>query len=337
MLARLLSHRWPCRLWRSAIAVPILVICLPAICLSQQFLNISSPQAATAGHDSADNTWETSSSSLDPGTLSDIENDGQQFPTAPSAAQASPLQPKTPAQGQVTTYPTPSEQQGILLCPGGFPTDLTMTDCAFTQHQRFQQWITTSFTDQAILGAFIYGLGSEILRTPNEWPRTWLGLGDRVGVRYTQAAARGTAEYLMGSLLQDDPRHLSYKDDPHTPYGTKVVSCENGELTTRTYAVGPPAVGRRIGHAFLDSVTVLKSSSCGNGKRMPAYTRLVGIAAGVYGGYGWNPGPENSIGNVSERAVLSYASTLVGSFYTEFSPELMTALTKLITSHKKAP
>lgn len=240
-------------------------------------------------------------------------------------------------QGQVTVYPTPSEQQGVLLCPGGFPTDLTMTDCAFTHKQRFQQWITTSFTDQAMLGAFIYGTGAEILRTPGEWPRTWLGLGDRVGVRYTQGAARGTAEYLMGSLLQDDPRHLSYKDDPHTPYGTKVVSCENGQITTKTYTVGPPAVGTRIAHAFLDSVTVLKSSSCGNGKRMPALTRLVGIAAGVYAGYGWNPGPENTIGNASERAVLSYTSTLVGSFYTEFSPELLTGLTKLITSHKKAP
>jgi hypothetical protein len=229
----------------------------------------------------------------------------------------------------------PAEQAGKLTCPGGFPTDLTSTNCEYTANQRVEQWVATSITDQSILGALVYGTGAEILRSPSEWPRTWRGLGYRIGVRYTQAAARGSAEFVVGSLMRDDPRHLSYKDDPHTHYGVK-TSCSTGTIVSTSFPALEHIGLKRVGHAFLDSISVLRSSPCGDGQRIPALDRLVGIWAGAYGGYAWYPRAENTFANAGQRAASAYGSTLVGSFYTEFSPEISLGLSKLFARRNKS-
>lgn len=215
---------------------------------------------------------------------------------------------------------------GDLVCPGGFPTDLTVMNCSYTEDLRLKQWVTSSISDQAMLGAAVYGLGAQIIQSPSEWKRTWEGYGDRIGVRYTQAAARGTAEFLVGNLLHDDPRHRSYKDAPLTHYGTKITSCNANGFVITTYPPPSHLVWRRIGHAFVDSVTVLRSNPCGIGARMPAIDRMVGIAASAYAGYAWYPRSENTIDKVAQRAAGAYGSTLAGSFYTEFSPEISIGL-----------
>jgi hypothetical protein len=230
------------------------------------------------------------------------------------------------------------QQSGKLICPGGFPTDITVSNCEFTQQLRVQQWVTVSFTDQAILGAVVYGAGAQIIKSPGEWGRTWLGYGDRVGVRYTQGAARGTAEYIVGNLMRDDPRHVAFKDDPHEHYGTKITACTaQGIANPKVNPVATNLIWKRIGHAFLDSVTVRRSNVCGNGKRWPALDRLAGVAAGAYGGYGWYPRAENTLANAANRAGMSYGSTVVGSFYTEFSPEISLLLTRMFSGGKKTP
>jgi len=232
-------------------------------------------------------------------------------------------------------YSLAYKQAVMLTCPGGFPSDLTITNCDFTAKLRVQQWVTVSFTDEAILGAVVYGAGAQIIKSPGEWGRTWGGYGDRIGVRYTQAVARGTAEFIVGGLMHDDPRHLSYKNDPHTHYGPKLV-CSDGEIIgIRPYPTPRQIIWKRIGHAFVDSVTVLKSNSCGTGARLPSFDRYVGIAASAYGGYAWYPGPENTLPDAADRAAMSYGSTLLGSFYTEFSPELFKGLTWILSPNKK--
>jgi hypothetical protein len=227
------------------------------------------------------------------------------------------------------------QQAGKLICPGGFPTDLTVSNCEFTQKQRVMQWVTVSFTDQAIMGAVVYGAGAQITKSPGEWGRNWRGYGDRVGVRYTQGAARGTAEYLVGNLMRDDPRHISFKDDPKEHYGTKITECTAGGIVYKTYPQAGNLVWKRIGHAFLDSVTVRRSDPCGIGRRLPALDRLAGVAAGVYGGYPWYARSENTIANIGNRAAMSYGSTVVGSFYAEFSPEISLLLTRMFSPTKK--
>lgn len=244
----------------------------------------------------------------------------------------SPLPPPT-----TERFTEPDRQAGKLVCPGGFPTDLTATNCEFTPGARLQQWITTSFTDQALLGAVAFGTAAELIRSPSEWPRSWEGLGQRVGVRYTQGAARGSAEYLVGTLLRDDPRHLSYKNDPHTHYGLKVVSCSASGIETRWYGAAGHMALRRIGHPLLDSVTVLHSDPCGNGSRLPALDRLVGIWAGAYAGDPWYPRAENTPQNVGQRAAMAYGTTLLGSFYTEFSPEILREVSRVFSASRRPP
>jgi hypothetical protein len=215
-----------------------------------------------------------------------------------------------------------------FVCPGGFPTDLTNHDCRFTKQMRVSQWITTSFTDEAMLqsvaSATFFG---QTIPSPSEWGRTWNNYGLRIGANYTGATARGTTEFLIGALIKDDPRHISYKDDPRTHYGTKLVGCSTNNIEQVAYeTAGGSLVLHRIGHAFLDSVTVRHSNLCGNGTVLPAMDRLGGIWAAAYASSGWYPAKENTLPNVAQRAAISYGVTLGGSFYNEFSAEITSAL-----------
>jgi hypothetical protein len=212
------------------------------------------------------------------------------------------------------------------LCPGGFPTDLSVTNCTYTLAMRRDAFVENSLTDKAILGAVVFGLGAQIVESPGEWKRTWSGYGKRVGVRYNQAVASGTAQFLVGFMMNDDPRHISYRNDPHL-HAQRLAAISrkgSGESTPQDpYAEQPHAtMGKRIGHAFFDSVTVRRSSMDGNGRRLPALSRFVGAYASAYGGYAWYPGPENTPKNASLRAAQSFGTDVGASFYTEFEPDI---------------
>lgn len=212
------------------------------------------------------------------------------------------------------------------LCPGGFPTDLSVTSCRYTLGMRRDAFIKNSLTDKAILGAVVFGLGAQIVESPGEWKRTWEGYGKRVGVRYNQAVAAGTAQFLAGFIMNDDPRHISYRNDPHL-HAERLAAIskkKRGEATAvDPYAEQPHAtVGKRIGHAFFDSLTVRRSSMDGNGPRMPALSRFVGAYASAYGGYAWYAGPENTPKNASLRAAQAFGTDVGASFYTEFEPDI---------------
>jgi hypothetical protein len=120
---------------------------------------------------------------------------------------------------------------------------------------------------------------------------------------------------------------------PHTHFGVK-SSCGSGTVATMSYPALAHIGFKRVGHAFLDSITVLRSNPCGDGARIPAVDRLVGVWAGAYGGYPWYPRAENTFASASERAATAYGSTLLGSFYTEFSPEISLGLSRLF-AHRK--
>ncbi|KAA6458176.1 hypothetical protein DYQ86_19840 [Acidobacteria bacterium AB60] len=219
---------------------------------------------------------------------------------------------------------------GTFVCPGGFPTDLTNYDCRYTERMRVRQWIATSVTDEAMLqsiaSATFFG---QTVPSPSEWARTWENYGRRIGANYTGATARGTTEFVVGNLMRDDPRHIRYKDDPRTHYGTKLRGCSEGDLKLVTYAPPGKMALRRVGHAFLDSVTVRHSSPCGNGIVLPAFDRMAGIWASAYASSGWYPAVENTLPKVASRAGTSFAITLGGSFYNEFAEELIAGATRL--------
>src|SRR5277367_591779 len=119
----------------------------------------------------------------------------------------------------------------VQVCPGAFPTDLTASDRRYKPKQRTLDFATGSVTDQAVLGAAIFGLGAQIIQSPSEWNRTWDGYGRRVGSRYTQAVGKGAAQYLVGLILNDDPRFLAYRDDPGVVRRKRDAICA---MTART-------------------------------------------------------------------------------------------------------
>jgi hypothetical protein len=191
-----------------------------------------------------------------------------------------------------------------------------------------------SVTDQAILGAAVFGLGAQVIQSPSEWKRTWDGYGRRVGSRYTQAVGKGAAQYLVGLMLNDDPRFLAYRNDPQVITRRREAVCA---LTARASSgLTPPCSNlpsqsmdalshdgwQRFGHAWYDVVTVRRSSVQGNGHRIPAFSRFAGEAAGAYAGYPWYPRSQNTLAQVGQRAAGAFGTAALSSFYTEYKPEI---------------
>lgn len=222
----------------------------------------------------------------------------------------------------------------VRVCPGAFPTDLTQLDCRYTPKQRTLDFLTGSVTDQAALGAVVYGLGAQIIQSPSEWGRTWYGYGQRVGVRYTQTVGKGTAQYITGFILNDDPRFLAYNNDP-------------GVIRRRQEAVARLSAGgtgfdqmthdgwQRFGHAWYDVITVRRSTCSGDGRRIPAFSRFAGEFAGAYAGYPWYPAAENKFTNVGERAAGAFGTAVLASFWTEYHTEVTNVLGAIL--HRNRP
>jgi len=237
------------------------------------------------------------------------------------------------SQALVSTAWTP-----IQVCPGAFPTDLTATDCRYKLSRRTLDFVGGSVTDQAVLGAVVFGFGAQIIQSPSEWKRTWDGYGRRVGSRYTQALGKGTAQYLIGMMLNDDPRFLALRNDPGvlarrraavctlsaSAPGSLIQPCSNSE--SKSLDALTHDGWRRFGHAWYDVVTVRRSSIHGNGHRIPAISRFAGEAAGAYAGYRWYPGSENTLAQVGQRAAGAFGTAVLSSFYTEYHPEITNLL-----------
>jgi hypothetical protein len=167
---------------------------------------------------------------------------------------------------------------------------------------RGKQLVAGSLTDQAMLGAIVFSGMAQIRNDPAEWRRSWEGFGYRVGSRYAQNLTKGLTEFGIGEAMRTDPRHVSYASDPRT---TKL-----------------PTTGRRIGHAFLDFLTVRRSSVAGDGSRLPNVPLFAGATASGLVGNLWYPDSATGPRQIAFRAGGSIATAIGASFYTEFSPEI---------------
>lgn len=209
----------------------------------------------------------------------------------------------------------------IQVCPGAFPTDLTSTDCRYTIKDRALGYVSGSVSDQAVLGAVVFGLGAQIIQSPPEWKRTWDGYGRRVGSRYTQAVGKGTAQFLVGWALQDDPRFVAYRDDPAVIKRRHQAAQDSQNSLAWREPLSHDG-WKRFGHAWWDVITVRRSSIDGNGRRIPAFSRFAGEFGGAYAGYPWYPAAENTLPKVGERAAGAFGTAALSSFYTEYKPEI---------------
>jgi hypothetical protein len=207
-------------------------------------------------------------------------------------------------------------------CPGDPPANLGSFDCSFTKGARLEQFVAGSLTDQALLGATFFGTIAHLQQDPHEWKQDWGGLGYRVGTRYAQNLAKGVTEFTAGIIMQTDPRHVTYLSDPGTyhKFDAQRDRCEvEAELPNKQPGHG---VGPRIGHVFLDWLTVRRSSPCAAGRRLPNLPLLAGAAASGFVGNAWYPDRLATPGQAGIRAGYSLGTALAASFYTEFQPDL---------------
>lgn len=249
----------------------------------------------------------------------------------PLALPAAPPAPKDP--------PKPIPQ---LICPGGFPTDLTVLNCSYTSYDRKLQFITSSVTDQAMLLSLAGPLVTSAFPSTNSNPITIKYYGLNVGASYSASLARGGAEFFVGSIMHNDPRHINCVNDPRVFYPPKRGGDPAKYLCTPL---------KRFAHALIDSVTVRESRPgliwLGDDaykqltaderlhydaeyrreaphlrRRWFAFDRLIGVYAGAYAQYPFEPGDSNTFARVSQRAALSFGTTVLGSFYTEYASSL---------------
>jgi hypothetical protein len=237
----------------------------------------------------------------------------------------------------------------LFTCPGGFPSDLTVINCRYTNRMRATQFVTTGLTDQAMVLSLTGSLFTSAIRSPPEWPGTFHYYWLRVGASYSQSVGSAAAQLTIGSAIKDDPRHVTCDRDP-LMYARDSSDFQTFRCTKK----------QRFWHALVDSVTVRHSRpglwpimgpsgvvaysksnvlSLANEAdqsataedfrreygRMPALDRLVGAYAGAYSQYPWEPGPANKFGAISQRAALSFAPTFLGSFWQEYSSSLISA------------
>jgi hypothetical protein len=233
---------------------------------------------------------------------------------------------QTPAQQAKTAAHTAAVNsmfayQLTLSCPGSFPTDLTIQGCAYRPRQRWKDFITNNVTDKAWLSAVWFGAIDQATKVPREWPRTWEFYGHRVGVLYTQTAAKGAAQMLLGFALKDDPRNVSLINDPRT-HTSQVQAARKCATTPGCVPNLRNGSWSRIGHAFKDTFTVRRSADDGDGRRIPAISRFGADFASAYGGYPWYPARENKFDRAGIRAADALLTATMYSFYTEFSPEI---------------
>ncbi|HEV2200498.1 MAG TPA: hypothetical protein VGR73_11815 [Bryobacteraceae bacterium] len=188
-------------------------------------------------------------------------------------------------------------------CPGDPAGNLASIDCNFTPSQRWEQFVTGSVTDQALLGATFFGSIAQLMDDPAEWKKDWTGLGERIGARYAQNFAKGLTEYTFSAMLYTDPRHVSYANDP------RIANHKRG-------------VKPRIGHAFMDFLSVRRSSPSGDGRALPNVPLFAGAAASGFVGYAWYPDRLATPQQAAQRASFSLGTALAASFYNEFQPEV---------------
>jgi hypothetical protein len=230
------------------------------------------------------------------------------------------------AAGQRPVAAAPPAETGDLwppeiVCPGQFPSDLTQHNCSYPMRQRVDDWVTTSFTDQAIStssGAALYGT---LIHSPSEFPRTLLGFGERLRTSYIGGISNSTTQFLVGSLFKVDQRH---------------VSCgEEQDIGSRARCTAKGAFFYRTWHVIEDTVTARESTNEGNGARIPS-PRLLGAFAGAYAQSPWQAAGENTPTAILSRAGTSMITPFLGSLLHEY-PSILKTITKPLHLKKKLP
>jgi hypothetical protein len=213
-------------------------------------------------------------------------------------------------------------------CPGGFPSDLTRQNCSYTQRQRTIDWLSTSFTDQAMLTSAAAGIaGFATASPPTTWPRTTLGFARNWRSSYFSGMANGTTQYLLNTGFNFNPEHVRCATEAFIKQqDRKDASIPKHDIKAACTWYG------RVGHIFLDTVATRKSTLDGRARLVWPSPRLVGAFAGAYAQSPWEPPAGNTRNAIFTRAGESLIVPAVGAVFNEY-PSLLQGVTRLIHLH----
>jgi hypothetical protein len=160
-------------------------------------------------------------------------------------------------------------------------------------------------TGQAVFGSAFFSGVAQFRDDPVEWGQGMKGYSRRFGTRYAQGVAKTTGEFVVSSIIREDPRYDLSRD--------------------RTF-------WKRTGHAFA-SMVVVKNV---DGQRRPALSKFAGAASSGLAGMAWYPDRLNRPVDVLSRTGSAYGGYLGSALFQEFQADIFHMVGKMFGSDRNS-
>ena len=203
-----------------------------------------------------------------------------------------------PAQDSQTPQPSPIAPSRINAGSRAAPGPLT-------QAERNQYVVRQLIAPEHIFGysaSALYHMANPPGRGSTYYPKEWRvggpGFGRNFGDSAAQDQTKHVGKYVSGALLREDPRY---------------------------YPSASTSLLRRAEYAVL--FTLVDRSN--DGERRPAFSNLVGAAAGAYVGDAYLPPGFRNQAHATKRALLNLAGFAGENGLAEFKPEIREGLRRL--------
>ncbi len=187
-----------------------------------------------------------------------------------------------------------------------------------TAHQKLCYFVKNrAVTPSGVFGsAFTAGI-AQLTKSPKEWSQDAKGYGERFGTRFAQGLTKSTTESLVGILDHEDPRLRP--------------SSEAGTLPFSASRILP-----RLGNAVIGTVWTTRDRYADGSARGPSfsYSRIAGSFASGFVGMAWTPDSGNTVGQAFGRTGTAFAGYVGTSIWTEFQPDIIRLVSKLVGQHK---
>lgn len=184
-----------------------------------------------------------------------------------------------------------------ILLPPTSATDPTATDYVPITTRERVDWIvggTVGVRSLTVVGPLAAGWLT-LFNSPEEWGRTWKGVGQRYAQREADVAISNTLEGGLGALWGEDPRYIR--------------SGRRGIMPRARYAMKTVLMAQRP-----------------DGHLAPAWGRYVGNTLNNVIENAWLPPSQTTAGSTAARSALGFASRLGGNLWEEFWPDVKARL-----------
>jgi hypothetical protein len=160
-----------------------------------------------------------------------------------------------------------------------------------TQHERFEQYLNSTFSPKAMVYSGIAAGIRMANGTPREWEGGMEGYGMRFSNSYGRTIIRGTIRYGMAAMLNED---------------------------IRSYRMPQESAGKRLVHVLITPVTSKNSA----GHRQFSTSKVVaGVGANAIART-WLPPSEQGVGQIAISCGMWYTYDVLWGLGREFLPDL---------------